>query len=49
MDGVIADFDKKYIELHGMTPREAEKHKKFDSLFNEFIEQKGKKNCHYHG
>ena len=41
MDGVIADFDKKYIELHGMTPREAEKHKRFDSLFNEFIEQKG--------
>ena len=41
MDGVIADFDKKYIELHGMTPREAEKNKKFDHYFNEFIEQKG--------
>lgn len=41
MDGVIADFDKKYIELHGITPREAEKNKKFDHYFNEFIEQKG--------
>lgn len=41
MDGVIADFDKKYIELHGITPREAEKHKKFDHLFTEFIQKKG--------
>ena len=41
MDGVIADFDKKYIELHGVTPREAEKNKKFDHYFPEFIEQKG--------
>lgn len=41
MDGVIADFEKKYVELHGLTPREAEKNKKFDHYFTEFIEQNG--------
>ena len=38
MDGVIADFVKRYKEMYGMEPREAEKHKKFDHYFNEFIE-----------
>jgi hypothetical protein len=38
MDGVIADFNKRYVSLYGMQPREAEKQKKFDHLFQEFIE-----------
>jgi hypothetical protein len=38
MDGVIADFDKRYRELYHMAPREAEKHKKFYHFFEEFIE-----------
>jgi hypothetical protein len=37
MDGVIADFSKRYKELYNMEPREAEKHKQFDKLFTEFI------------
>ena len=37
MDGVIADFAKRYKELYNMEPREAEKHKQFDKLFTEFI------------
>ena len=37
MDGVIADFTKRYKELYNMEPREAEKHKEFDKLFTEFI------------
>ena len=37
MDGVIADFVKRYKELYGMLPREAEKSKKFDHFFDEFI------------
>ena len=37
MDGVIADFVKRYKEMFHMEPREAEKHKKFDHYFNEFI------------
>jgi len=37
MDGVIADFVKRYKELYRMEPKEAEKSKKFDSFFNEFI------------
>lgn len=37
MDGVIADFGKRYKELYHMEPREAEKHKKFDKFFTEFI------------
>lgn len=41
MDGVIADFVKKYKELHGLEPREAEKNHKFDHYFNEFIAQGG--------
>ena len=38
MDGVIADFTKRYKELYHMEPREAEKHKQFDKFFTEFIE-----------
>lgn len=37
MDGVIADFSKRYKELYHMEPREAEKHKKFNHFFDEFI------------
>ena len=37
MDGVIADFVKRYKELYHMEPREAEKKKEFDKYFNEFI------------
>lgn len=40
MDGVIADFEKRYVQMYGMKPREAEKNHKFDSLFGEFIETK---------
>lgn len=37
MDGVIADFNKRYKELYHMEPREAEKHKKFYKFFETFI------------
>jgi hypothetical protein len=37
MDGVIADFTKRYKELYRMEPREAEKSKQFDKFFDEFI------------
>jgi hypothetical protein len=37
MDGVIADFVKRYKELYRMEPKEAEKSKRFDSFFDEFI------------
>lgn len=37
MDGVIADFVKRYKELYHMEPRDAEKKKQFDKFFNEFI------------
>ena len=37
MDGVIADFDKRYRELYNMAPKDAEKHKQFDKFFSEFI------------
>jgi len=38
LDGVVADFSKRYEELYHMEPREAEKNKKFDCQFNEFID-----------
>ena len=38
MDGVIADFTKRYKELYRMEPREAEKKKEFNKFFDEFIE-----------
>ena len=37
MDGVIADFVKRYKELYHMEPKEAEKKKEFDKFFDEFI------------
>ena len=37
MDGVIADFVKRYKEMYRMEPKEAEKKKEFDKFFNEFI------------
>ena len=38
MDGVIADFVKRYKELYHMEPRDAEKKRQFDQFFNQFIE-----------
>jgi hypothetical protein len=40
MDGVIADFVKRYKEMYQMEPREAEKKKEFDKFFDEFIQTK---------
>ena len=37
MDGVIADFDKRYKSLYKMEPKEAEQHKEFDKFFTQFI------------
>ena len=37
MDGVIADFVKRYKEIYRMEPREAEKQQKFYHYFEEFI------------
>jgi beta-phosphoglucomutase-like phosphatase (HAD superfamily) len=37
MDGVIADFDKRYKARYKMLPREAEQHKEFDKFFTQFI------------
>ena len=39
MDGVIADFVKRYKELYHMDPREAEKKKEFDKYFHDFIDK----------
>jgi hypothetical protein len=39
LDGVIADFDKKYKELFNIVPSEAERNKKFEPFFNEFIDK----------
>ena len=40
MDGVIADFVKRYQEMFHMEPRQAEKRKEFNKYFDEFIETK---------
>ena len=37
MDGVIADFNKRYKARYMMEPREAETHKEFDKFFTQFI------------
>lgn len=37
MDGVIADFDKRYKARYKMEPKEAEEHKEFDKFFTQFI------------
>jgi hypothetical protein len=38
MDGVIADFVKRYKELYNMEPKEAEANKKFNHFFDDFIQ-----------
>ena len=40
MDGVIADFYKRYFERYRLAPRDAEKKKEFNKYFDEFIETK---------
>jgi hypothetical protein len=40
MDGVIADFNKRYKELYKMEPKEAEDKKEFYKFFDEFITTK---------
>ena len=40
LDGVVADFKKRYKELYHMEPREAEKKKEFNKFFDEFIATK---------
>ncbi|NBP55088.1 hypothetical protein EBU71_00860 [bacterium] len=37
MDGVIADFDKRYKELYKIAPKEADTYKTFDKFFTMFI------------
>ena len=37
MDGVIADFIKRYKERYKMEPKEAERNKEFDKYFDKFI------------
>ena len=36
MDGVIADFNKKYRQLYKIYPHEADTYKVFDKFFNQF-------------
>ena len=40
MDGVIADFNKKYRQLYKIYPHEADTYKVFDKFFNQFIESR---------
>ena len=40
MDGVIADFDKRYKELYKIAPRDADTYKTFDKFFTTFIAEK---------
>jgi hypothetical protein len=40
MDGVIADFDKKYKELYNIAPRDADTYKTFDKFFTMFIAER---------
>jgi hypothetical protein len=40
MDGVIADFNKRYKARYKIEPREAETHKEFDKFFTQFIADK---------
>jgi hypothetical protein len=39
MDGVIADFSKRYKELFGIDPSEADNYKTFEKFFLQFIAQ----------
>ena len=38
MDGVIADFEKRYKEIYRIHPKEAEKFDKYRHFFDDFIE-----------
>ena len=38
MDGVIADFEKRYKEIYRIHPKEAEKFNKYRHFFDDFIE-----------
>jgi uncharacterized HAD superfamily protein len=40
MDGVIADFVKRYKQLYNIHPSEAERENKFDDLFQNFVATK---------
>ena len=40
MDGVIADFDKKYKELYNIAPKDADTYKTFDKFFTTFIAER---------
>jgi hypothetical protein len=40
MDGVIADFDKKYKELYKIAPKDADTYKTFDKFFTTFIAER---------
>jgi hypothetical protein len=40
LDGVVADFVKRYKEQYHMEPRDAEKKKEFNKFFDEFIATK---------
>ncbi len=37
LDGVIADFDKRYKELYKIAPKDADTYKTFDKFFTTFI------------
>jgi phosphoglycolate phosphatase-like HAD superfamily hydrolase len=38
MDGVIADFDKRYVELYKVSTKESERDKNWRQFFKKFIE-----------
>jgi hypothetical protein len=38
MDGVIADFEKRYLKLYGVTPDSTRNKKEFGGFFDRFIE-----------
>lgn len=38
MDGVIADFEKRYLELYNVTPESTRNNKQFGGFFDNFIE-----------
>lgn len=40
MDGVIADFDKRYKELYKIAPKDADTYKTFDKFFTTFIAER---------
>jgi hypothetical protein len=38
MDGVIANFEKRYLELYGVKPQDTRNNKEFSGFFDNFIE-----------